>query len=355
MVALGVFGVSAIVAMFGLGNSIKEIGDAEVAKSADALLASAGVNEDKTIALPVTYFDQKADECVDMYDTNARTELKSRQFEWISCDYYTKKLEQGLVESSLDENDLPVAKAGKLVTNRGLDFGKWFDAVEGESAEYVGTLQLKYTADEAKFEFLAPDFYPLDEAEFSASDEVNSDGHNHLFTMNFAVPFTVLKSGEETFEITADDDTFVFLDGKLVLDMGGVHEVTTGAVKIGADGRVFASVDNEDWQRTDVALTAGELATLKIFHADRDSSESELDLAFSQMNLALNEGTQIAANVTGENDPTYVGPLGETRVFAADATRSLMIIATIEGVVVIVAAVLLVSVARFVVKQKIEK
>lgn len=352
LAALGVFAISTVLAIVGLGNSVSEIRTAEVAQSPDVILASAGAKENHTIALPVIYYDQISDPCVDLYDSSQRAALKERQFEWTNCGYYSKKLESGLASSQLDENGLPVATPGQLTPNRGLDFTKWFTATEGQNVETTGTLQLVYTADGAKFSFSAEDFYPLDDVEFSASDPVNSDGHNHLFTMRFAVPFTVLASGDEIFAITADDDTFVYLDDTLVLDLGGLHRATTAALAIDTSGAVFASIDGEDWQATDVAVTPGEVANLQIFHADRDSSESTLGLEFSGMNLALADGTQIAANLDDPSNPTYVAPLGESKVFQPDSTRSLVVIATVEGLMVIVAAVLVVAVARFVLQQR---
>lgn len=354
LVALGVFGLSAGLAIAGLGNSVSEIREAEIAKSPNALLAAAGASENHSVALPVTYFDQVADECVDLYDKTARAALKERQFEWSSCGYYSKQLEQGLVEEQLDAEGLPAAVPGRLTPNQGLDFAGWFE--EGEEGGKVseGTLQLKYEADTAKFSFVAEDFYPLDDVEYSAGDEVNQDGHNHLWTMSFAVPWTVRASGDETFSVTADDDTFVFVNEQLALDMGGVHRAMTGKLTVSDEGKVYASVNGEDWQMTDITLGAGELAKIWVFHADRDSDESVMAVETVGMNLALMNGTQIAAVETlNSNDPTYMAPLGENKVFEADATRELVIIATVEGAMVLVAALLAVAVARFMVKQEV--
>ena len=354
-IALGVFGMSVIIAIFAMGNSISEIRTAEIAKSPEIILANSGAKENHTIALPVTYYDQVSDECVELYDMAYRDALYERQFEWTGCGYYSKKLEQGLVESELSDEGLPVAVEGKLTPNRGLDFTQWFSSVDGKSAEATGTLQLVYSADGANFSFAADDFYPLDDIDFSANDPINADGHNHLFTMNFNVPFTVLASGEEVFTLTADDDTFVYLDDELVLDMGGIHHPMSAGITISQDGEVYTSVGGEDWQETNLKLAAGDTATLKVFHADRDSAESVFELNFSGMDLELASGTQIAASGTETDDSTYIAPLGETKVFQPDSARSLMIIATIEAVVIVASAVMVMIVARFILRQKMQR
>ena len=241
------FGVMAIVAFvavlgllsMGLSSTVTDIGKEAVTKEPEAILASAGVSEDREVLMPVSYYDQRSDACVDMYDTSQSEALYQRQFGWENCGYYHKEMERGMVGYELNDDYLPVFVAGSLTPNRGLgDTTRWFVAVDGKSASYIGALKMEYVADGATFSFAHDEFYPLDDAKFSDGDVVNEDGHNHLFTMGFAVPFTVLASGEESFSIEADDDTFVFVDNKLAIDMGGIHDITSGSFVIMENGEV---------------------------------------------------------------------------------------------------------------------
>jgi len=356
-IALGVFGLGAMVAIFGMSNTISEIREVSVAKTPDAILASAGVSEEKLVSLPVLYYDQKADECVNLYDANLSDALYVRQFEWESCGYYNQEIEQGLAEFELDDKYMPVATGeGRLTSNRGVDFDRWFEATDNKSANYAGTLEMAYSADGAEFIFEAENFYPLDAAEFSKGDFVNDDGHNHLFTMNFAVPFTVLGSGAEEFTIKADDDTFVYVGNELAIDMGGVHEATTGRFVVRENGEIYAGVEDEELAYTGVNVQVGEGSIVRIFHADRDASDSMFDVKFSGMNLSVTstelaqgEGVQIAYD---PSNPTYVAPLGESSIFRPDSTKGLIVLATVEGVVIVAVSVLMVSVARFMIRQK---
>lgn len=383
LVAMGVFAVVMVTMIIAMGNSVSEIREAEVAHSPAALLANSGAKEDKWIALPVTYYDQISDECVDLYDAEKQTEVAERQWEWKKCGYNNGQIERGLVEEKLGENGLPVAKGTKvakvtkesegasstekktstamakvnMIPNRGVNFMGWFEEVEGVSDESKGTLSMRYQKEGADFSFAAEDFYPLDAVKFSAEDPVNADGHNHLFTLNFVVPFTVLGSGEETFLVRADDDTFVFVDEQLVVDMGGVHGAMTGEMLIDSDGQVYSKVEGGEWTATGVKLAVGEATQLAVFHADRDSSESTFELGFSGMNLALASGAKIAS-VSGTEAATgagmeYVEPLGESKVFEPETANMILIVATVEGVMVVLAAVLVVGVARFVIRQKV--
>ena len=360
VISLAVFALATGLAVVGLSQTMTAIDEVAISKSPTAILANAGLSEEKDVFLSVAYFDQRMDECVNVYDMSTQEALVARQFEWSECEYYNKGLEKGLVNYDLDEKYLPVAtKEGKLTPNRGMNFARWFDEVEGKSAQYIGNLKLEYDETEAKFSFSHDNFYPLDEVEFSKGDSVNNDGHNHLFTMNFAVPFTVLLSGEESFGITADDDTWVFVDNKLAIDMGGIHEAVNGRFVIQDNGEVYSAVGDEELAYTGITVGAGEGQLVRIFHADRDSADSVFAVALNGMNLSIvdtklanreDEGVQIAYDPT---DPTYVAPLGESSVVKPDGTRGFIIMATIEGVMVIVFAVLMAAALRGVVRRKL--
>lgn len=364
-----VFGLIALVVLlfatglmvFGLSSTIGEVKNAVISRTPEAILASAGVSSEQDIFLSVSYFDQKADECVNLYDGDKKS-LSARQFEWTECGYFKKSLEQGLVEFDLNEKFLPIGRSGKSLTNQGMsDLTRWFEPIGGKSESYVGSLQLEYQDDGAEFLFYRDDFYPLDEAEFSSGDEANKDGHNHLFTMNFAIPFTVMASGEEAFKVVADDDTFVFVDDKLVLDMGGVHGAMTGEFVIHENGEIYASADAEDYSYTGVTVEPGSGQLVRVFHADRDSEDSVFGVQTSKMNLTVtdaklanrqDDGLQIAYDPT---DPTYVAPLGESLVTTPDNTGSYIVMVTVEGMLVVVLAVMLAVSARGLVKREFKR
>lgn len=357
-----VFGVGLLLSIVGLSNTVKDIEIETIAKTPEAILTSAGVDSGVDISLPVTYFDQRSDACVNMYDNAVRKELEKRQFGWSNCGYNHFEIEQGMVEYNLGEDYFPKAIGGDLLSNRGLkDMTRWWASVEGQSKEYSNTISLSYRVkDTTEFSFVNNDFYPLDEVKFSDGDAVNSDGHNHLFTMSLGVPFVALDSGEETFEITADDDTFVFMGDKLIIDMGGIHEATTGKLYINETGEVYTGVVNEELAYSGINLAEGDNSIIRIFHADRDAESSVFRVKFIGMNLNVMK-TQVADGSDGvqvaydPSDPSYVAPLGESQVLRPDNTRGYIIITIIEGVLIVAFAVAIVILARYVVKREAVK
>ena len=359
---LTVFSLGLVLSIVGLSQTMTNIETETISRTPEAVLTSAGVSDGADISLPVVYFDQKSDECVNFYDVNMQTALSKRQFEWTSCGYNNGQIEQRLVGYQLGDNYLSVAVGGKMLPNRGLNnMDRWFTNVEGKSKEYNGTIKMIYRSGKTvEFSYTNGDFYPLDDISFSNGDNVNKDGHNHLFTMNFAIPFTVMADGNETFEITADDDTFVYVGMDLALDMGGIHEATNGKIAINEKGEVYTAIMGEELAYSGIQITKNEGSIIRIFHADRDANESVFKIRLTGMNLNVVQ-TQLASGSNGvqvaydPTDPSYVKPLGETSVFRPDGTKGYLIVATVLGVAIVTMAMFTVILAHALIKSKQRK
>lgn len=85
---------------------------------------------------------------------------------------------------------------------------------------------------------------------FNSPTETNVSNFNYHFGMtigfNFVMPEEGKVNGEDMiFTFTGDDDVWVFIDGTLVLDLGGIHDAITGTINF-ATGEVTVSGVRDD-------------------------------------------------------------------------------------------------------------
>jgi fibro-slime domain-containing protein len=100
-------------------------------------------------------------------------------------------------------------------------------------------------------------FFPIDGDLYG-----NSPGQSHNFGFTFELSTTfVYKTGVgQVFTFTGDDDVFLFIDGKLVVDIGGVHSAVSQTIDL----------DRLNW------LVDGHTYTFKLFFAERHTTQSNV-------------------------------------------------------------------------------
>ncbi len=249
-------------------------------------------------------------------------------------------LDQGIVEETLGSDRKPVYKGrfwtstyiggfwtDTKSTSNSTNFNQWYNNTAGvnQSMPYTITLQKQgdvYVYDSAvspvgiKEGVQHVGFFPLDNQLFGNED----NEHNYHMTYEVHSKFTY--QGGETFKFSGDDDVWVFIDGKLAVDIGGVHSRIEKSVNL----------DNLD-------LTEGESYDFDMFWAERHTVESNFKITTSieledttppsTSCATVNYSTSGNSWIEGENHQEYSNNLDITKIIEMNNATELRI--TVNG------------------------
>ena len=273
-----------------------------------------------TITLPITYFDQKKD--CKMFEGNCSSEPSG-------------SLQQGIVEDELDAEGLPVPKyANYKEAKSHLDgwsryvtqdnFYQWFHEVDGKSWQYDSEITFykqegnKYTYDGGNGSGQGRQIFPLDNTKgenpiyestcfYSGRSK---ECHNFHFTARMTVPVRINASGTERFDFAGDDDVWVFLNGKLVLDIGGVHDRRTGYFIVNSDGTITSYVDGKLYRENyDIGIKGGDVVELQFFYAERNTTEANILITISDMEWPISADSKLSATMFGDKLIEYIASI----------------------------------------------
>ena len=144
-------------------------------------------------------------------------------------------------------------------------FAQWWRDILGVNLSGIHTMTLVRNGG-GVYQCFINDWRPID-GQLLGNE---GDNHNYHFTFEVAADFTYMAGAGQFVEFRGTDDTYIFINGKLVLDLGGMG---------------FNKVQYVDLDR--LGLEDGQRARLQLFHAQRQRGLAIFRL---QTNLVL-EGT----------------------------------------------------------------
>lgn len=180
-----------------------------------------------------------------------------RDFKIVHDDFEsTIGVDPGIVKADLGPDNKPVYDGNPTtLTTTGEDhFNEWYNDVADVNLSFPLEIALTEISP-GTFDYADNAFFPIDDQGWG--NEGNA--HNYHFTTEMHTRFVY--EGGEVFTFEGDDDVFVFVNGKLGMDLGGVHGPLQGSIDL-------------DAQAENLGLEIGGIYDLAFFHAQRHTTAS---------------------------------------------------------------------------------
>lgn len=160
-------------------------------------------------------------------------------------------------------------------------------------------------------------FFPFNNNTINHTSEDVRNDLNYGFGMALSVDFTVPEKGkvddqDVTFTFTGDDDVWIYIDGKLVVDLGGDHKDASCTLNFANNSTTYATGLNSKsvtsassvYSLSDVmnGSTKNTVHKLQMFYMERGLIESNLQVEFSFTPVDNKLTTTKTVNTVNVND-----------------------------------------------------
>jgi fibro-slime domain-containing protein len=144
-------------------------------------------------------------------------------------------------------------------------------------------------------------FFPLDNRGFGTEPANQNPPHNFGFTMELHTVFTYQHG--QVFKFSGDDDLWVYINGQLVIDLGGLHTKANATVNLDT-----------------LPLIVGKRYSFDLFYAERHSTGSHLQITTNCFNpeIIFPSDPQLKAQFFPDRDTLTAGDSMICKVYRAE-------------------------------------
>lgn len=212
-------------------------------------------------------------ELIDKYDLNEGNGYFRVKYGHPDFERTTGTSNNRAVEELLDSEGKPVLLINEFTKKMEVtpkSFSTWYRDFPGINLRFEKEFELtKSSQKENTWIYSNSSFFPINGEGFGNDVRSNTE-INYGFTTETVINF--LFEGNEEIKFAGDDDVYIFINGKIAIEMGGCHGSQASQIFLGYTSENVNEI---------FGLEYGKTYEVKIFHAERHTTSSNYELQFT--------------------------------------------------------------------------